>query len=220
MSQGEGPMKDDPHHARPHAPGHAHGHDHDHAHDPDHAHDHDHAHAHAHGGSHDHSAEISLDRKSTCEKLAMCEELRAQAVALFREAQFARAKGKLRTALAFLDYTFGATDEERVREGAVRALATLGAAACALRGDDAREAETLATRALALVPDSTRALFVRGEARARLGDLEGARADLVECARRVPRDGDVAAELTRLARAESRYEWRSRTLARDMFGGE
>ena len=96
-------------------------------------------------------------------------------------------------------------------------------AACGLLAVDVcgevRYDDTLAhaTRALEADPSNVKALFRRGKARALLDELDAAKADMLEAAKREPQNRDVRRELAALKARMGAQDQRDKAVFVKMF---
>ena len=93
------------------------------------------------------------------------------------------------------------SDEKEAKLGEVKKqkISThLNLAAAHLRLDDPKEALRHCNSVIELDPLNVKALYRRGQAHLKLGDISGARSDLMEAAKREPQNKDVRKELEKL----------------------
>lgn len=109
--------------------------------------------------------------------LATCIEFRDGGTRTFRKKDFVKANSQYFSAAELLrDVTAEGDDEVRVREQHILCLRNWALAA--LKAELFKDVIDATNRLLTLSPEDTKGLYRRGRARWRLGDLEGAQADL------------------------------------------
>lgn len=106
---------------------------------------------------------------------------------------------------------------QREERRALALACNLNMAQCELRLSIFASAAQRAALALAIEPSSSKAIYRRGAARLGLGDFEGARADLVEAARREPKNAEVRAKVEECRRALQASQVRDRSVFGGMF---
>lgn len=128
---------------------------------------------------------------STDEKMTEAGEMKAQGADLVRAKDFAAALETYSEALEYVDELAG---QGEAADALVLAL-RLNAAMCALKTGDNGLAHAKATDALALSPESVKALFRRACASIQLQDYTDARADLLSAGQLEPTNKDIRAKL-------------------------
>jgi len=91
----------------------------------------------------------------------------------------------------------------------------LNIAMCHIKLGDSKQAERSCTEAIKKDELNFKALFRRGQVRLTLGDIDGARSDLYEAARKEPQNKEVRKELEALKKMEQKLKQEQK----GMFGG-
>ena len=107
-------------------------------------------------------------------------------------------------------------DGQKAAARATKLSCKLNLANCELKLGEWAKAEKAAADALEIDAGSVKALYRRGQARLQLGELDGAKADLMDAAKREPQNREVRKELESLKakQAERKAEERA------AFGGK
>ena len=91
----------------------------------------------------------------------------------------------------------------------------LNIAMCHTKMGDAKKAEASCSQAVKIDDTNVKARFRRGQVRLTQGDLDGARADLYEAAKREPQNKDIRREIEGLKKQEQKLKQQQK----GMFGG-
>ena len=159
------------------------------------------------------------------EKLAEMAKYRENGNRLFKAGHFKRAARRYEEALKKEpkekdDFASVASAEKAARLEEVRKIklsAHLNLAACHLKLNEPQLALEQSNGALEIDLTSVKALYRRGQARLLLGDVEGARSDLLEAAKRDPQNRDVRKELERLKAQAAALKQQQKNLFGGMF---
>ena len=93
----------------------------------------------------------------------------------------------------------------------------LNLAAAHLRLDEAKKALTQCSNAIGIDPSNVKALYRRGQAKLKLEDVEGARSDLLQAAKRDPQNKEVRKELEKLKELSTAYKQHQKNAFGGMF---
>jgi tetratricopeptide (TPR) repeat protein len=178
---------------------------------------HDHHRHHGNCCSHDHSDEMQVYQMSTLEKFAACDSFRREGLALFREAQWTRARSKFQKILVYLDYTFPSGPVEEKSASDLKKAALINSTICTLKQHEYRETISLASQVLREWNDQAQAWYCRGKARRKLFEFPEAREDLTACLKLIPKNREVKKELHMVESDERCYQMDSAEFARGMF---
>ena len=162
---------------------------------------------------------------SPYEKLAAQARKKEQGNARFRAGDIKGAVGKYERAASYYpsdaDLEKGKAygedvDGQKAAARATKLSCKLNLANCELKLGEWAKAEKAAADALEIDAGSVKALYRRGQARLQLGELDGAKADLMDAAKREPQNREVRKELESLKakQAERKAEERA------AFGGK
>ena len=130
------------------------------------------------------------------------ETAKVEGGALFKQEKHAEALGKYKEALALCGANPpGEASGQQADTTGLRVKLHTNIALCQQKLENWACAESAASAALELAPDTAKALFHRGRARAHLGKLDRAEADLTRAAKLNPQDKRIRRELAELAGA-------------------
>lgn len=176
--------------------------------------------ARAGGCDHDHSAEQKLMDMSTHAKLEACDEFRRLGNRFFQHGQYQRAAYHYHKALVYFEYVFPDTDEENARHDELKLKVLLNFAACRLKTNHLDDVIHHADQALALDPDSVKALYRRAQAHRLRDDFELAMQDISRAMELAPASDPLLSQEKSLLHAKMlAYKLRSRQVSSAMFGG-
>eukprot|EP00937_MAST-01D_sp_MAST-1D-sp2_P005064 g5064.t1 len=152
-------------------------------------------------------AELSID-----ERYALADKFRTDGKLLFEAMCWEPCLKKWKDALMFVDHciTPKGEKEDAVRSNAARLLLYANLAAVQLKLGQYRETLAACKKALSIEPAHPKAIFRKGVAHSRLGNLGAARECFEHSA--CPRDGAVRRELQRLRQHEGEQQQRQRKL--------
>lgn len=128
--------------------------------------------------------------------------------------------------MGYLDYSWGLSEKEKKDVDQIKLVCLLNLAASHLKTDEASEAIIDCSKALDIENNNVKALYRKGicwhfktelvgQAHIKNGDLEQARADLLEAAKLSPSNKEIRAEIENLKKAEANYKAQQKK----MFGG-
>jgi tetratricopeptide (TPR) repeat protein len=107
----------------------------------------------------------------------------------FRDREFTSAAVSYRRAILYLDYSFGETDADEAKLESERLKCHMNLAAVSIEREDYKDAINHCRLALQIDPKNCKALYRRGLASLRLGDLDEAQKDLY-CALKMAPQGE------------------------------
>ena len=158
--------------------------------------------------------EKTLEDMNDAEKLQHAQGVRVQGTALFGEQQWGDARAKFAEGIEHLQaLSESASKQTDAQEALLSCL--LNQAQCCLKLGEWGGAADACTRALALQPDSAKALYRRGMARTELLQYAEAKADLLHACKLEPKSRQIREEFerTKVAHAEAKLADRA------AFGG-
>jgi len=160
---------------------------------------------------------VEVEPESIADRVLLANRQKEKGNNFFKTANFAEAIKCYDKGMKYFENCWGAKDDEKKSMDDTKLSLHLNLAACKLKTGDSRLAILECEKALDIDENNVKAIFRRGQGRAKLCEYESARSDFLCALKLSPNDATIAAELNKLKATEAESARKEKEMFKNMF---